>query len=113
MRLSFGNVRSGTYIGLVDQVIESVADPFEIHCRLWKVLTGDLNITMLRALSESDSRVLRRGGCPPGSGQQAEFVDSVLIVQRKLRNGNCDSTLHSDGVLFPTVRHGSDNEGGF
>lgn len=102
-----------TYIGLVGQVVESVADPFEIHCRLRKVFTGDLNVTMLCVLSESDSRVLGRGRCPPGTGQQAEFVDGMFILQRELRDGDCDSTLHSDGVLFPTIRHRSDNEGGF
>lgn len=92
-----------TYIGLSDQVVESIADPFEIHGGLWKVFTRNLDVAMLCILSEFDSRVLGRGGCPPGTGQQAEFVDSTIVVKRKLRHGDCDCTLHSDGVLFPTI----------
>ena len=50
--------------------------------------------------------------CPSGTGQQAEFVDGMFLVKWKLRHSNCDSTLYSHRVLFPTIRQGLDNQGG-
>ena len=44
-----------TYIGLLDQVIESVADPLEIHSWFREVFAGNFDVAMLRIFSELDS----------------------------------------------------------
>ena len=93
------------YISFVDQFVQRVAHPFQVHSCFWKGLARNFNESILPFFVTTDTRICRRIRRPPGSSQKLDFVNGLLSIQRELVHRNHDNAFKYGRMTFTLVVH--------